>query len=308
MPRQAETSSQDALILTFSPPSLAVILRFMGSPTFQEIAFYVNRTKPHSPRIAERLVAVARDHGIRTRVSDVYPAPADFLAGADACCVIGGDGTLLHLAAQACQREVPIIGVNRGTLGFLTTFTSEEAAASLARILAGDFQESHRQLLACSTGAEPCLALNDIVIKEKTNGHLVDLQVWANEALVAEYQADGLIICSPTGSTAYNLSAGGPIIDPAARVFALTPICPHTLSNRGLIFPDSTVLRVVNLRPEEPLLLLADGHPIDPAPEVTIRSHPGKVRFIQASDHDQFSILRHKLGWMGRHTNPPKTG
>lgn len=272
----------------------------MSASPFQEIAFYVNRTKSQSPQIADRLIRIAQGRGLRTRLSDTYPVPPEFLPGVDACCVIGGDGTLLHLAPQACALDVPIIGVNRGSLGFLTTFSPEDAEEALTKILDGDYQESTRHLLAGDTGQEVRLALNDFVIKEKTNAHLVELQVWADQALVAEYLGDGLIICSPTGSTAYNLSAGGPIIAPEARVYALTPICPHTLSNRGLIFPETTVIRIAGKHPEQQLLILADGSPCPDATELTIRQHPRPVRFLQARDHDQFAILRQKLGWMGR--------
>ena len=128
---------------------------------------------------------------------------------------------------------MPIIGVNRGSLGFLTTFSAEEAATSLPALLAGDFRLAHRSILDCSTGpGRHDLALNDVLIKAEINSRIVRLEVVADDDLVTEYLCDGLIFATPTGSTAYNLSAGGPLVHPDAEVIAMTPICPHTLSNR----------------------------------------------------------------------------
>src|SRR5262249_28113680 len=156
--------------------------------------------------------------------------PKGWLNGCDACCVIGGDGTLLGVARESARAQVPIIGVNRGSLGFLTTFSDDEALVHFAGLLGGAFHIDHPTMLDCSTrpGLHD-LALNDVLIKDEVNLRLVRLEVVADGKLVTEYTCDGLIFSTPTGSTAYNLSASGPIVHPSAGVIAITPICPHTL-------------------------------------------------------------------------------
>src|SRR5581483_1562545 len=151
-----------------------------------------------------------------------FPLPRGFLKNFDACCVIGGDGTLLGVARESAEQRVPIIGVNRGSLGFLTTFSADEARAHFAELLKGAFQIERRAMLDCSTGpGSHDLALNDVLIKDEVNSRLVRLEVFADDELVTEYMCDGLIFSTPTGSTAYNLSAGGPIVHPGADVIAM---------------------------------------------------------------------------------------
>jgi NAD+ kinase len=270
----------------------------------RRLAFVVNEQKPGARSLADDLIALARGRGVETRVSFDYPTPVDHFLDVDACCVIGGDGTLLGAAPAAALAGIPLIGVNRGTLGFLTPFTADEARDCLATLLSGDFRTTERALLECRVGeAAPVLALNDLLLKEAANSRLVRLEVFADDELVTDYLCDGLIFSTPTGSTAYNLSAGGPLIHPGAEVVAMTPICPHTLSNRAIIFRSGVRLRVRNISDgESRLLLAADGRTLPtPAPGDTIEitlAGP-RLRLIQRRDHSHFSIVRTKLKWSG---------
>ncbi len=270
----------------------------------RRLAFVVNEQKPGACDLAEDLVAIAAAAGVETRVTRAFPLPAAHLSGMDACCVIGGDGTLLGAAPAAAEAGIPLIGVNRGSLGFLTPFTADEARECLPSLLAGDFVTTERALLACHVGdAAPVSALNDILVKDASNSRLVRLEVFADDELVTDYLCDGLVFCTPTGSTAYNLSAGGPLIHPSAEVLAMTPICPHTLSNRSIIFRAGVRLRVQNLSNHATgLIVAADGRAL-PAPSadtpIKIALSPHRLRLIQRRDHSHFSIVRAKLKWDG---------
>jgi len=183
----------------------------------RHLAFVVNRNKVGAPGLARELAAVARAAGVRLKQTSRFPLPSGYLKGMDACCVIGGDGTLLGAARESARQQVPLIGVNRGSLGFLTTLSAEEARGRFPDLLAGRFQVDHRTMLDCATGpGSSDLALNDVLIKDEVNSRLVRLEVFADDELVTDYLCDGLIFSTPTGSTAYNLSAGGPILHPGS--------------------------------------------------------------------------------------------
>ncbi len=272
-------------------------------PPIRNLAFVVNESKTGAPELAEALMALAREAGVNVKRANTHPVADDFLAGQDACCVIGGDGTLLGIAAQAARTQVPIIGVNRGSLGFLTTFSAEDIRECFPTLLSGDFQIAHRALLACSTGAGPDdLALNDVLIKAKVNSRIVSLEVTADGELVTDYDCDGLIFATATGSTAYNLSAGGPLIHPSAEVIALTPICPHTLSNRSIILRAGVELVVRNIHRESTLLVTVDGqrdYPVSNREPITISLASERLPLVQRRDYAHFSVVRSKLNWSG---------
>lgn len=269
----------------------------------RKLAFVVNEPKSGAPELADALIALAQAAGVTIKRASCHPVADDFLSGQDACCVIGGDGTLLGIAAQAARTQVPIIGVNRGSLGFLTTFSSDDIRECFPSLLAGDFQITHRALLACSTGAGPDdLALNDVLIKAEVNSRLVSLEVTADGELVTNYDCDGLIFATPTGSTAYNLSAGGPLIHPSAEVIALTPICPHTLSNRSIILRAGVKLSVRNLNTDSTLLVTVDGqrdYKVSDGQPVTITLASEHLPLVQRRDYAHFSVVRSKLNWNG---------
>ena len=271
-------------------------------PPLRQIAFVVNSEKAGAAALARELMAVARKGGARVKQTTAMPLRRGYLQGCDACCVVGGDGTLLGAAVEAARAQVPIIGVNRGSLGFLTTFSAEEARVCFPELLRGAFRLDSRAMLACSTGrGGQELALNDVLIKNEKNSRLVRLEVWADGQLVNDYQCDGLIFSTPTGSTAYNLSAGGPILHPATRVIALTPICPHTLSNRTVIFRDSVELKVVN-RSKGRLLVALDGQrnlQFGQDAPVKISLARQRLPLAQRADYEHFSVVRTKLNWGG---------
>lgn len=274
----------------------------MGTP-LKKIAIVVNADKSGASEVALCLEKLARDCGVETQRTEDFPVPAGFLRGMDACCAIGGDGTLLGLAVDAAREGVPVIGVNRGNLGFLTTFSAEEAKLQFREILAGRYRIAQRSLLQCCTGGEACgFALNDVVVKDEVNSRLVRLEVFSGEELVTEYVCDGLIFSTPTGSTAYNLSAGGPLIHPDTEVIAMTPICPHTLSNRSIIFRPDVTLRVFNRTKRARLQVSLDGQRTQLAHDelpIEISSAQLKLPLIQRCDYSHFSVVRTKLGWSG---------
>jgi NAD+ kinase len=269
----------------------------------RRLAFVVNKQKAGAPELGEILMATALNAGVELAHTTRFPLPEGFLKGFDACCVIGGDGTLLGVVDEAAREKIPVIGVNRGSLGFLTTFSSEEARRHFAELLAGAYRIAHRALLDCSTGSgQHDLALNDVLIKAESNSRLVRLEVFAGDELVTDYYCDGLIFSTPTGSTAYNLSAGGPLIHPTAEVIAMTPVCPHTLSNRSIIFRNDVRLRVYNRTAESRLLVATDGQrdltSCQDSP-VEISISPLKLALAQQVGYSHFAVVRTKLQWSG---------
>lgn len=269
----------------------------------RRLAVVVNEGKDGAPALARELVATAREVGVKLKQTTRFPLPRDYLKGVDACCVIGGDGTLLGVARESARHQVPIIGVNRGSLGFLTTFSADEARLDFRALIGGAFRVDERTMLDCSTGpGAHDLALNDVLIKDEVNSRLIRLEVFADGELVTEYMCDGLIFSTPTGSTAYNLSAGGPILHPSAGVIAMTPICPHTLSNRSIIFRDNVRLQVFNRSPDSRLLVAMDGQrnlKVGARSPVVISVAEKRLPLAQRSDYSHFSVVRTKLKWSG---------
>jgi NAD+ kinase len=269
----------------------------------RSLAFVINAGKAGAVELARVLVAAARAKGVRLKQTTRFPVPRGYLRGCDACCVIGGDGTLLGVVREAALEKVPIIGVNRGSLGFLTTFSPEEARLEFDDLLKGAFHVDNRAMLACSVaGGAPGLALNDVVIKDQLSSRLVHLEVFADGELVTDYLCDGLIFSTATGSTAYNLSAGGPIIHPAANVIAMTPICPHTLTNRSIIFRDTVKLRVHNRTVGTRVIVGIDGHSdLMAATDDAIGISVSKLRLplAQQRNYSHFAVVRTKLKWSG---------
>ena len=273
-------------------------------PPLRKLAFVYNSEKSGAAELAQELMEIARLGGAKKlKLSSDRKLPRGYFKDCDACCVIGGDGTLLGAVRGAAAADIPIIGVNQGSLGFLTTFSADEARAQFATLLEGDYRLAQRTLLDCKTGPRRSdIALNDVLIKHAKPSRIVRLEVLANGKLVTDYTCDGLIFSTPTGSTAYNLAAGGPIIHPAAGVIAMTPICPHTLSNRTIIFRDDVKLTIVN-RSEGARLLVAmdgqrnmvvtEGSPV----EISIATHT--LALAQRRDYSHFEVMRAKLKWSG---------
>lgn len=167
----------------------------------------------------------------------------------DAECVIvlGGDGTMLQAARSAAYHDIPLIGVNMGTMGYLAEVEKSGVDEALSRILSGDYDTQERMMLFGSVGEKSDYALNDIVITRNSSMqmNIVNFDIYVNDLFLCNYHADGIIISTPTGSTGYNMSAGGPIVEPSANLILITPICPHTLNSRSMVLPESTKIRIV---------------------------------------------------------------
>ena len=224
----------------------------------------------------------------------------------DLLLVFGGDGTMLHVAREIAGSSTPMLGVNIGGLGFLTAVPSDEMTRALARVWRGEFKYESRVLIEvggrCQGRRIHETALNDIVVSRGGISRLIKLDVSVDGELVARYHGDGLIISSPTGSTAYSLAAGGAIVLPTAEVFALTPVCPHTLSNRPLILPLASTIRVKAISSPPATILSADGQfvaELGAGDEVTIRRSRGTVRLMHLADSSFWEALRRKLHWRG---------
>lgn len=267
----------------------------------ETITFAVNMTKPGAEEAARFLAGIADCEGVRTKVATDYPLKTSALEGQDLCIAIGGDGTLLSVLDAALQSGAAVLGVNLGKLGFLATYTQEEAGKNLAALIKGNYSIAERSVLKCTTRkGESVYGLNDVVIKETEGRGLIRLQVSSNGNPVSEYHCDGLIFATPTGSTAYNLSAGGPIIGPRVSAIAMTPICPHTLGNRSVIFDNSTEITVVSDEPGPCPRITVDGRvrfePNGNFP-ITITVAEKTFRLMQNPDHSHFAIVRDKLDW-----------
>lgn len=269
--------------------------------SYRNILFLLNNQKSGSQPLADRLMKIAREHGAQVSSSEKYPLQDGELEPFDLCCTVGGDGTLLGAVREAVRQQVPVVGVNQGKLGYLTAFSPDEAISRFPEMLRGGFRKEQRDIIQVTlANQQSALALNDIVIKEKNSAHMIHLEVRCNGESVTEYRCDGLILSTPTGSTAYNLSAGGPLISPDSRVFVITPICPHTLSNRALIINQDSRIEVF-LKNEIEYTVIADGHVLPPSKDsfpLTITRHPQPLLLLQDPDRTTYSIMRQKLNWL----------
>ncbi len=225
------------------------------------------------------------------------------LAKSDAVISLGGDGTLLHTARALAEAQVPILGVNLGRLGFLTELETEDLPSGLQRLLQGDYTVEKRLMLSARAQQGKrltrYLALNDVVITRGTLARIITLSVLVNGQYVADYTADGVIIATPTGSTAYSLSAGGPIVTPSLESILITPICPHSLSARSVLVPaDETVeIRVDDAHGD--VTLTADGQtgmPLKTNDVVTVDRAPWAANFIRMQRHNFYQVVYHRLG------------
>ncbi|MCK9227336.1 MAG: NAD(+)/NADH kinase [Syntrophorhabdaceae bacterium] len=225
--------------------------------------------------------------------------------GADVIVVLGGDGTLLSVSRHGKGSDVPIVGVNLGGLGFLTEISVEEFATTLDKVLKDDFTISKRSMLDVRVvrDGDPIFditILNDAVITKDALARIIDIETYVNEEYLTTYKADGLIVSTPTGATGYSMAAGGPLIYPTLANLIVTPICPHTLTNRPIILPESVVIRAVLKSMNEKVILTLDGQvgfPLEYADEVTVKKSSHFVHLVKSSSRGYFEILRTKLKW-----------
>ena len=267
-------------------------------------------------KLAARLIAaagrkVSTEAATAEFLSLSGPVSADAASLArevDLLLVFGGDGTMLRVAREVAGCRTPILGINVGSLGFLTAVSSQELAKALKAVWEGEFTLESRPLIEATSKSQSAplnlCALNDFVISRGAASRMIELLVSVDGEVLTRYRCDGLIVSSPTGSTAYSLSAGGAIVSPAAEVFTLTPICPHTLSNRSVIVSLSSKLevKVINVKPET--ILAADGQVetrLHAGDEITIRRSRRALRLVRLAGSSFFGTLRQKLHWSGSH-------
>ena len=222
----------------------------------------------------------------------------------DALVVLGGDGTLLA-ASRLLEKPIPVLGVNFGSLGFLTEITLDDLYPALEGVLAGRYEHEDRRLLRAVVhrkGRPDVTAdvLNDVVITKAGPSRIIEVDVTVDGSFVSSFRADGIIVSSPTGSTAYNLSAGGPIVFPDQDAIILNPICPHTLSNRPIILPESAVMKVTLWSREAGATVSLDGQTtftLRDGDSVTVQKSPFVTTLVSSPHRDYLEILRTKLGW-----------
>ena len=267
----------------------------------RHIALVVNSLKNGAKAVAEQLFAIGKTvEGVEIQAYD-YPFKKDFLKGSDVCCTIGGDGTLLAVGQEAVQSQTLLFGINCGRLGFTSSCSAHEAEQRFNHLLLGHFQCVERKILYCQFAQHEAaaFAINDVVVKVEgpRMGHF---SVVSSGKLVNHYACDGLIFCSPTGSTAYNLSAGGPLIEPDAAVIVMTAICPHSLGSRTIIFSDKAELTIILDEANENVRVSQDGqtsHQGASAFPLQLRVAPKPIRLVQFPDYSYYGMLREKLNW-----------
>jgi len=279
-------------------------------------------SKPRSTpavRVVPELIQWLMARGVGIRVdpetatylggdTSIHMLPREKVAeGTQLLIVLGGDGTLLSAARALGGREIPLFAVNLGNLGFLTAITVNELYPELERVLAGNYEISRRQMLHTELWRKGAIArtyeaLNDTALAKADIARIIDLEVHVDDQLMCHYKADGLIVSTPTGSTAYSLSAGGPIMVPDVAAICITPICPHMLTNRPVIVPGSAVVQLT-LCSDSPTFLTIDGQEgqqLERDDRVVCRHSQHTVSLIRPHGANFFDVLREKLKWGGR--------
>ena len=281
----------------------------------KHIAFLPKRNHPEAIRLTVELVSALEKH---------FPASACYVAGdtdplpeslrakkwpqampaLDLLVVLGGDGTLLYGAALTAAHNVPILGINVGHLGFLSAGPKEEAWLLLQAAMANQLPVEQRSRLRCTVGTRHFWALNEVVFSQAVQqARLLELEAELDGQWITTYRSDGLIVATPTGSTAYNLAAGGPIVAPAVQGLVLTPICPHTLTVRPIVVPHTAHIVISAAQKSERVALTLDGRTLvelDPGQRAEVAIDPQPLSLLRARGYSFFDVLRHKLHWGAR--------
>lgn len=276
--------------------------------------------KYRDPRVGDSMLILARHlaaAGVRVlldpEIRMEFPGTAveslpekDLADAADLVVAVGGDGTMLYASRLVAGRDLPLLGINRGRLGFLADITPGEMLRRLDEVLAGNYEEDRRMMLEAviDNGADlprRALALNDVVLQKRDTGRMLDFENWVDGVYVNTHGGDGLVIATPTGSTAYALSGGGPIVHPSLDAIALVPICPHTLSDRPIVIRGDARIEIRVLeRPDTRAEVACDGQPLGElaaGQRLLVRAAEEKVVLIHPRGHDYFRLLRSKLHW-----------
>ena len=298
----------------------AVIITPKRMPTIKRIGVVV---KPHQPDALETLCRLTQwlnerdlqliggpeiereriEHDTGCAVESVESAKLS--SSVDLILVLGGDGTMIATARMMGDTEVPVIGVNYGGLGYLAEFRIEELFTALESILSGDYKLEQRVMLSVELHRGEELVtrnrvLNDVVMNKSALARIIEIETHLNQQFVNSFRADGLIVATPTGSTAYNLSAGGPVIYPSMNAVVITPICPFTLSNRPIVVPDESLIEVRLKTENEDVSLTLDGQvgfPLQAGDRVVIRKSRTTFNLVQPANRNYFDLLRDKLRW-----------
>jgi NAD+ kinase len=265
----------------------------------QNVVIFTKPKQLEVARVAAELMEWFRSRNVNPSIDPEAAATADLAV------VVGGDGTLLAAARGLGDHQVPILAMNYGGLGFLTEVTMEEMYPGLERVLAGDFSVEERMMIdvAFSRSGKQFAkyqGLNDVVINRGTLSRLVELEARVNGDAVSVFRCDGLIVATPTGSTAYNLSAGGPIIFPTMSAMVLTPICPHTLTNRPIVLSCDVRIDITLQSSQDDVYATVDGQvgvKMQPADSLTVVRSNATVKLIAPLDKNYFDVLRGKLKW-----------
>jgi NAD+ kinase len=240
---------------------------------------------------------------------------AELAKRADLVVAIGGDGTLLHAARHVATRDVPLVGINRGRLGFLTDVLPEQMLDALDAILGGDYLAERRLMVAArlreTTNGDALFALNDVVLQKGDTGRLIDFTTEVDGTYVNTHRGDGLIVATPTGSTAYALSCSGPIIQPNVDALVMVPICPHTLSDRPLVLPSSSTIRITLDQDGGSVAhVVCDGEPLgrmQSGDTLAISLAKEAVTLLHPRDYNYYELLRSKLNWGRANRDRPNT-
>ena len=260
------------------------------------------------PWLQERDIEVFLDKDTAATVERTSALKRDDIpARAELIIVLGGDGTLLSVARVVAGKKIPILGVNLGSLGFLTEITLQELYPTLELILSGKYDTNERSMLQAQIkrngkGITIYRALNDVVINKNALAKMIELETSVNGSYVTTFRGDGLIISTPTGSTAYSLAAGGPIVHPTVDSLIINPLCPHTLTNRPIVLPGNSVIEVTLLSEKEEVLIASDGqqgYPILFKDVVEVKKAKETISLICSPKKDYYQILREKLKWGG---------
>lgn len=288
--------------------------------TMKRIGIIAKQNKPEAVTISRQLIEWLKPKGVEVYLEEglgkavtlhkTFPVQntvkrEEIPAQVELIIVLGGDGTLLSVARLVGHHQVPILGVNLGGLGFLTEITLDELYQVLERILEGDFTADERVVLNTAVirrgeRLTEFMVLNDAVINKGALARIIDLETTINGEYLTTFKSDGLIISTPTGSTAYNLSAGGPIVYPSLHCIIITPICPHTLTNRPIMIPDDVVVRAVLKSKQQEVVLTLDGQQgfiLEFEDVVEVKKAQGKILLIKSPYRHYFELLREKLKW-----------
>lgn len=276
-------------------------------------------TKPNEPR-AVTVVALIAEWCKRNRVAlqvndriGTAPSPAllapdrDVVESSDLLVVLGGDGTMITAARLIGSRGTPVLGINMGSLGYLTEFTVADAVSAVEGAAGGDYELDRRAMLdwrVLRDGSEVSSGsvLNDVVVNKSTLARIIEIDCFVDDHHVTSYRADGLIVATPTGSTAYNLSAGGPIIYPRTEAISIAPICSHALTNRPLVLPDSVLITLQLVTSDEQVMVTSDGQtglPLNWKDKVQIKKSEKIFNMVRPAHREYFQTLREKLKWGG---------